>query len=328
MPKTKKTAEKGQPYMWAFTWWTEGDTNKDILIQWLQQYTKKWIFQQERGGESNNLHFQGHFSLIDRARLSELVTRMKDLNQVKQVHLSPVGNGNEKASFSYCLKDETRVDGPWTDKDKPRFIPKEWNNDPVLPWHEVVLDILNTQNRRQILFVYDQIGGTGKTILKNRIKKEGMGFEVPATMGTADKVMQCVYGQMDGRIPDRRYTVVVDCPRSIPKGKTFWYELAGALEKIKDGSAYDWRHQWKEIYFTSPRLVVFTNVLPPRDCLSEDRWQVFSPPRAPPPPAAGATLAQGASPPSLSGDTLPDLEWIEEEVLEGGDFFPFDGTCV
>lgn len=275
MPKTAKNKDSNsQLYRWAFTWWTEGDDNKEKLMTWLKQHGKKWVFQQERGGESNNLHWQGRVSLHSKQRKSTLIASLKTLNDIKQVHVSE--EHEEAGSQFYSMKEDTKVDGPWTDKEKPRYIPPEWAAMPAFGWHSHVEDELRSQDGRKVLIVVDGTGGIGKSCFVKKILIEG-GIAIPATMDTADKMMQCMYGQMDGRDPGKRVTVVIDIPRATGKTHAFWAKTCEVLESIKDGRAYDWRHTWKQCFFASPRVIVFTNSGPPLDLLSGDRWSIFSP---------------------------------------------------
>ena len=42
----------------------------------------------------------------------------------------------------YCMKDETRVAGPWSDKDVPAFIPKHFRNIELRDWQKTLKDLL------------------------------------------------------------------------------------------------------------------------------------------------------------------------------------------
>jgi hypothetical protein len=48
--------------------------------------------------------------------------------------------------------------------------------------------------------------------------------------------------------------------------------LFSAIETIKDGYVYDERNHFKEWWFDSPNIWVFTNSVPETDYLSKDRW--------------------------------------------------------
>jgi hypothetical protein len=74
----------------------------------------------------------------------------------------------------------------------------------------------------------------------------------------------------DCRIPG---LVFFDMPRSQPKDKL--RGLFAAIEQIKKGKVYDMRNSYKEWWFDSPRIWVFTNEKPQSSYLSLDRWQYW-----------------------------------------------------
>ena len=276
MPKTAKPKNSvKQLYRWAFTWWVEGDANKDILIEWLGANTKKWCFQQERGAESGNLHFQGRLSLKDKKRANELSKALETLNKIKHMDLSE--EHEEKGSSFYSMKKDTRVAGPWTDKDKPAFIPEYWSSPdvPVFPWHERAKEALEGASARQILCVVDAEGGVGKTALTRALVKEGA-KEVPSFLGGAKDMMRATHGMIDGCDPSKVHTLVIDIPRSqVQAQKDFWWHAATALEKLKDGVVVEDRYSFKMMYINPPRIMVFTNTRPPPACLTVGRWIIF-----------------------------------------------------
>jgi len=273
MPKEVKEKQK-QLYRWAFTWWTEGEEQRLMLIEFLNEHAKQWTFQQERGEESQGLHWQGRLSLNDRKRKNELIKMMAALNAVKQVRISEESDKGEAGSTFYTQKKDTRVDGPWTDKDKPRAVPDEWQDIPVPEWWDGILEHLETQTLRQVAIVVNKSGNIGKSAFVKRVIMAG-GISIPCTMDTSDKMMQWVHGKLKGKDINTRTTIVLDVPRATAKKRDFWCKICEVLECLKDGRCYDWRYQVQEIFFKSPRLIVFTNEAPPVELLTGDRWVIF-----------------------------------------------------
>lgn len=281
-----------QLYRWAFTWWVQGEDNRLKLVDWLNTHCKKWVFQQERGGESGELHFQGRFSLKEKERKHKVLAAMQGLNAIKDVHLSE--EHQEEGSSFYCLKKDTRADGPWSDRDRPANIPDEWRAMPSFPWHADLKARLELQDMRQVTILTDPVGGIGKSVFTKQVMMEG-GIWIPSTMDTSDKMMQCAYGQLQGRDFNKRVTMVLDLPRASSKSRNFWIKLCEVVESLKNGVAYDWRHSWKQVTFASPRIVIFTNDDPPMDLLTSDRWDFFIPgiPPLPPPLSYDVDLPEG-----------------------------------
>ena len=91
----------------------------------LKEYCKKWCFQQEKGEKTGYLHWQIRGSLKNKVRMNVMMRYIKDAFGYENVSpdgLSRTSNENKDNDF-YCLKEATRVDGPWKDTDEEIFIP-------------------------------------------------------------------------------------------------------------------------------------------------------------------------------------------------------------
>lgn len=65
-----------------------------------------------------------------------------------------------------------------------------------------------------------------------------------------------------------------DMPRAMPKQAL--HGLYTAIEQIKKGKVYDLRYHYKDWWFDSPQIWVFSNTMPDRSLLSADRWKVWT----------------------------------------------------
>jgi hypothetical protein len=175
----------------------------------------------------------------------------------------------------YCMKDETRVAGPWSDKDVPAFIPKHFRNIELRDWQKTLKDLLLKDLEdpwsRKIRFIVDPIGGHGKSVFARYMKYYHKAITLPSTLVTAEDVMQCMCAKM-GKSHDAR-VVIVDFPRAT--AKSHWHVFARALETIKDGCAYDKRYSWTEVDFDTPAILCLCNAPPPSGVFSADRWEEF-----------------------------------------------------
>ena len=100
--------------VWDFTL-AERTCNVGELKEFLNKHCKRWAFQLEEGEQNGYKHYQGRVSLKVRARKGPCHDA---------IHWSPTSKdvavtGNE----FYVLKEETRVLGPWTDRDP--YIPRQ-----------------------------------------------------------------------------------------------------------------------------------------------------------------------------------------------------------
>ena len=99
---------------WVFTWnaSTEGQlVDPQKLISFLNETVESGVFQKEQGLETNRLHYQGRFELKGpRIGKRKLLTMFKKLGDTKNLTFSAERLYN---STSYCVKAESRVEGPW-----------------------------------------------------------------------------------------------------------------------------------------------------------------------------------------------------------------------
>lgn len=245
--------------VWDFTLPGEVEDVENIR-DWLKTHCKKWCFQKEIG-ETGYVHWQGRFSLKMKLRLGGLKKKMWD-----ETHLSPTSVANHDNMF-YVMKEDTRCEGPWSSEDKPPpFIP--WDVElmtELYPWQQEIIDMVPLRTLRQIRVIVCPGGNIGKTSLCRYMAVHGLARVLPMVNDCKD-ILRMVYDMPDAGM------YLVDMPRAITKDRLF--QLWGALEIIKGGWAYDDRYEWRDRHFNPPQVVVFTNAVPDRRLLSEDRWDL------------------------------------------------------
>lgn len=129
------------------------------------------------------------------------------------------------------------------------------------PWQESVLDKLRRQDARKILFVVDVKGGQGKSVLTQHLL-------------STENTWACQGGK------------TADLMNSYKKGAEFaifdmarcnkpdWYPW-NFMENLKSGWFTATKYEGGFKKFRKPKIVVFMNQDPPRDKLSEDRYEVY-----------------------------------------------------
>lgn len=239
---------------WDFTVSCEHITQQELKQQ-LIETCKKWTFQTEKG-ESGYEHFQGRVSLKTKSR-----TPSKLFN-CNKIHWSPTSNENRDNDF-YACKLETRIDGPWTDKDKELYIPRQIRGITLRPWQQHIVDHATEWDTRHINIILDESGNHGKSILKTYVGVHGIGRSLPFTNDYKD-MMRMV---MD---TETKPLYLIDIPRALRKDQLF--QFFSGIETLKDGYAYDDRYNFKEKYFDCPNIWVFMNTRPDTNYLSRDRW--------------------------------------------------------
>lgn len=251
--------------VWEFRSNAEGITEIDI-INALKGVAKHYAFQLELS-DTGYLHYQGRMSLIKKRREKEKHILLSLLKDWQPNYLAPTVVECKGDTF-YITKEDTRIKGPWTDKDKVLYIPRQIREvEKLYPWQQHIVDDAKVWDKRCINILYDTHGNNGKSILKTYIGVMQIGRALPFTNDYKD-MMRIV---MD---TPKRSLYIVDIPRALKKEHMF--NFFGALETLKDGYAYDDRYSFKEEYFDCPNIWVFMNVIPELSLLTQSRWKIWT----------------------------------------------------
>jgi hypothetical protein len=232
--------------VWDFSISREKCSIEELKIS-LKEHCKKWVFQEEEG-KSGYKHFQGRVSLK--------VKNRKGPNLGYAEHWSVTSEANKDNDF-YVTKADTRITGPWSDKDA--YIPKQVRNITLRNWQQQIIDDRTTWNTRHINCIICRSGNIGKSTLVTYAGAHGLARRIPMLDAYKD-FMRMVMDTPKNRL------YLVDFPRSLNKIHCagFW----SAIETVKDGYAYDDRYGFKEEYFDCPNIWVFMNREPDYELLS------------------------------------------------------------
>lgn len=127
-------------------------------------------------------------------------------------------------------------------------------------WQKWIVERLDAQNNRQILWVYDKDGAKGKSVLTNWLMDNRKAF-----MFNGGRMADIAHAYNEEEY------VVVDLPRSMDQEFTPYK----AMECFKDGRIFSPKYNSCMKRFKSCKVVVFSNNLPNRKKLSEDRWDII-----------------------------------------------------
>lgn len=243
---------------------SEYETITDVYEKILKGWTKKWVVQLEKG-DSGYVHWQGRVSMIKKRRPNELKGKW-----CIGGHFSPTSN-NAGRDFSYVMKKDTRIEGPYTDEEYTEPPPLtrqlvEFLKHELYPWQKQILDLAKVEEDRRITLIYDEVGNCGKSIFAEFMEYRGLAYEMPPFRLMED-MMQCAMG-----IPAQR-AYMVDMPRGMKKDKLA--DFYSGLECLKNGVMYDKRYSFKKRRIDRPQIFVFTNTLPEWSLMSRDRWAVY-----------------------------------------------------
>lgn len=243
------------------------------VISGLKGIAKKFVFQLEEGIKTQYRHYQGRISLIKKKR-----RHLARQQFVKAFNLTSGGNGwycepttDEeflKGSFSYVMKDDTRIDGPWSDKDIPVYVPRHIRNRTPRPFQKQVLDSMLEYDERHINCIIDPQGNNGKSILAAFIRNAG-GITIPC-VGDTERLVATACDILYGSQNRNPRLIAIDLPRSINNNRIS--QLMTAVEIIKGGWVFDMRYSFKDWTFDIPQVWCFSNNPIPEKYMSKDRW--------------------------------------------------------
>lgn len=273
--KVRNRRSDNELFYWDFTLDAKTIT-KDGIIFWLREVGKQWVFQEEVGkGETAYHHFQGRVNLKKKTRFMPLPEGARgDQSFTKDDTVKG------KRPWSYVMKSDTRVAGPWSDRDCG-YVPSDVPDlNGLLPWQARCKDYLMSQNDRQILFLQDSAGRAGKSKLIRHLIAYEKAIYVPPICENSQQMGGYVYAaaQQD---PTQKRVVVFDMPRAM--GERAWRKAAPVIELVKDGYACDGRNTAKACMCEQPLVLVAFNNLPKDTSLSQwftndkiDVWSKFS----------------------------------------------------
>lgn len=281
--KLMEQGNTSQLYVWDVRIPEEEGKNHNEIIKILWEIAKKWAFQKEKGELNGTVHWQMRLSF--KKKLTKF-SAMKFLHENYWPHcyVCPTSDKN-KGNMFYVTKEETRIEGPWTDKSElknkiPSIIREELPIDiqmieKLLPWQEVLLKEVkeNKLNFRTINWVFDEPGDSGKSTLSRWCMSYKIGQEIMIGGGYKDMI-RMVY---DVESVNHMQVYIIDMPRSFQSSMSEKEKFAyiSAIEKIKSGYAYDDRHLWKDKLFDPPQVWIFSNWKPEISLLSKDRWRLW-----------------------------------------------------
>ena len=245
--------------------WNADELTPDDIKGMFEGVAKHYVFQLEEG-DSGYRHYQGRISLIKKRRKNQVLK----LFVTPPNYCAPTTNPEYyRGDAFYQMKKDTRVEGPWTDKDEVKTLTKQlkmFKGYALRPYQQKILDECNTFDMRKINLIWDTTGNCGKSILSEYLEYEGLAEEVPPF-----RMMDDIFQWVCSRPIKKAY--IVDMPRGMKKDRLG--DFYSGIEVIKNGVAYDKRYNAKKKRFDRPRIFVFTNTLPSLKLMSKDRWVIW-----------------------------------------------------
>ena len=124
------------------------------------------------------------------------------------------------------------------------------------PWQRAIINQLNCQDDRQVIWIYDSEGNSGKSFLATYLLREGKSFVVEG-----GSTRDLVFAYKD------QPNVIFDFCRSQKEFVNYH-----AIEGFKNGRMFSSKYESNLRIFPSCKVLAFANFLPDWTKLSRDRW--------------------------------------------------------
>lgn len=272
-----KAARSSVCSSWDFRHSIQADSPLDAegLAKLLKPHFSKWVFQLEKGEQTGMIHFQGRGRLIKKIRPGPGAL---DLQRIMQLHyFRPTCNDQHNSGgFSYMMKEATREDGPWSDKNPPpvktadvKYIEQVG----LRPWAKEMTAILEGPIcPTKIYWIADLEGNNQKSTTASWWQYHKQAEMLPFH-GNYKDFMQFAYGCVGERAYSINIVRAITCNNE--KQREEFGQFLGGVESLKDGFLYDTRNSAKKASMDRPHVVVLANNLPLLNAASYDRWKIF-----------------------------------------------------
>lgn len=268
------------------------DDTVQHVERFLNMTVDGWVFQVENSkpGEDyiqQNVHIQGRLIVKRRMRTRMMFDKMcRYFEEQKYEHITPFNiritpTSNPTRNFSYVMKEETRVQGPFSDRDAGVYVVQDpLENKTLYTWQDLVCNTwLSKQGQmcynksgRKILFVIDKQGCTGKSsLVKHLMLNRQKDVLVLPPCGSASQLSKALVEC--GPYPN----YVLDLPRVKPSDEKAFEDLLFIIEQLSNGIVTSVMYgQYKSMIMDNPAIVILSNYeLPYR--LSADRYVTIDP---------------------------------------------------
>ena len=277
MEKSKSEDSKDEKPCAVFDVRYNKETFTDFLAfgNEVKKYAKKWVVQIEKGEDNGYLHWQGRISLIKKKRYTQLKSLLLQEGYVCPNWFKPTVKKEHQRVAFYCMKEDTRVEGPWTDVDFEKanvYIPRQYRNLVMRPWQKTVLDSGAIFDDRRVDCIVDTGGCQGKSTCARLCMLHHRAYKLPCH-NDGIKLQQSLCNMLMAKEDHQPTHVFIDMPRAMGKEKLGG--LYTAIEEIKGGYLCDERNHYKEWWYDSPRIWIFTNQKPDFNYLTPDRWHLW-----------------------------------------------------
>lgn len=243
--------------VWLFTWNNYTEEDKKNIQEWTKKECSTYAINPEVG-ENGTPHLQGYIEFKNPRHFNALKKLYPKIHWEKA--------RNKEAALEYCKKSETQVGECFTNTRRP--VKDPLNGRTPKPFQKDVIDLLEIEaDDRKIIWMYDLVGGMGKTSLAKHLCIKYPNKILYIT-GKANDVKYGIKTFLDNKENDL-YMCIFDFCRSSES-----YISYQAIEEIKNGIFYNTKYESCMVTFNNPHVVIFANFKPDETKLSKDRWDI------------------------------------------------------
>lgn len=277
---------------------------KVTFNEWCEELAEHYIFQVENTTE--NFHIQAYMKTEEKKRDSALLKQLIELFPGCSCYCKPVATEGKRALERYCMKEESRVAGPWADSEtymgQDLIQPAQFN-----PFqkdcYEMFLWLLANDggdDRRSDWFL-DILGEGGKTKIAKWLAWK---FPKKVCLITAWKAWDIL--KIAAAHPNR-LLYIINLSKAKP-GDIAKQDLYNAIEGIKDGAWADTKGTAKQVFMNSAQVWIMANHPPARSEMAQNRFTVRRVPRPPEKYRKKPVIYRMRSCPVLSEAELDEIE--------------------
>jgi hypothetical protein len=257
-----------QLFHFAFRWSTPhtAEAQAQLYSKLKGVISDKFIFQAENtispeGKE--NPHYQGYFHTKEKRRAKEMAVKLN--TEFRGIEVQASSTEGKIALQGYCMKQDTRVGGPWTDKYMGTDL---WSEEKMPQWQQdMIANFEEHPGDRLMYWIYDEHGNNGKTkFIKYLAFKQDA---LPLGYGHSTDILNLV-----SKFPGKSlYAFNLTRPKPANLSEL---DLYSAMESIKDGIFINTKYETAVVMMDPPHIMVCANYLPKYNQISADRWCVLS----------------------------------------------------
>ncbi|AEL22996.1 Rep protein [Vernonia yellow vein Fujian alphasatellite] len=284
---------------WCFTVFFVGTTAPDLVPLFENTHVSYACWQEEESPTTKRRHLQGYLQCKGQRTLSQVKSLFGDLNP----HLEKQRARKTDEACDYCMKEETRVSGPYEFGDycpsgsnkrklaellensdneieepqkyrramamKMTKTSHQWALDNPFPfelkgWQERLMEDLNSNpDDRTIFWVYGPTGGEGKSQFAKYLGLNKNWLYLPGGKVNDMMYMYCKKPQSN---------LVIDYPRCNKDFINYAF-----LEMVKNRTVYSYKYE--PVGFIDPtcnvHVLVMANFLPDFERISQDRIKLI-----------------------------------------------------